>query len=282
MKKPIKTLIFVIFAVFFAVVSIFPASATNEDDGFVRVNYNYNMRRSESYGRFVDGTTYFHIRAFSDENGAVSVSWNEKTRTATVKCAGLTVDATVGAPYIVANGRVIYSGKANFTENGKLYVPSRSICKAFGFDIYWDDATRTVTVDNHGTPIESADSFYNANDLYWLSRIISCEAGGTEPLVGQIAVGNVVLNRVRDEMAPDTVYDVIFDKRFGVQFTPAYTSAIYNEPFEISVIAAKICLEGYSVSEKALFFYAPQYVYAAWIEENREYLFTIGGHKFFA
>ncbi|MBQ1212284.1 MAG: cell wall hydrolase [Clostridia bacterium] len=50
----------------------------------------------------------------------------------------------------------------------------------------------------------------------------------------------------------------------------------------MSVIAAKICLEWYTVSEDALFFYAPRYVYAAWIEENREYLFTIGGHKFFA
>ena len=238
--------------------------------------------RSSNYGKLVDDTTYFQIRAFSDENGAIDVSWDQNSWTAYVVCNGLNVEATVGKPYIIANGRVIYSGRDNFIENGRLYVPARSICKAFGFEIVWNEADKSVFVRNYGQPIENADSFYNANDLYWLSRIISCEAGGTEPLIGQIAVGNVVLNRVKDPSSPNTVYDVIFDRRFGIQFTPAYTPNIYKEPYDISVIAAKICLEGYSVSEDALFFYSPKYVYAAWIEENREYLFTIGGHKFFS
>ena len=241
-----------------------------------------SQSRSASSAKLVGDTTYFHIRSFSDENGAVEVSWDQNTSTARVVCVGLEIEATVGQPYIIANERVIYSGRNNFTENGKLYVPARSICRAFGFNIVWNAEECTVYVNNYGTPIESGDQFYNTNDLYWLSRIISCEAGGTEPLIGQIAVGNVVLNRVKDPSSPNTVYDVIFDNRYGVQFTPAYTPNIYKEPYEISVIAAKICLEGFSVSDDALFFYSPRYVYAAWIEENREYLFTIGGHKFFS
>ena len=232
----------------------------------VSVTMANSRSRSSNYGKLVDDTTYFQIRAFSDENGAIDVSWDQNSWTA----------------YVVCNGRAIYSGRDNFMENGRLYVPARSICKAFGFEIVWNEADKSVFVRNYGQPIENADSFYNANDLYWLSRIISCEAGGTEPLIGQIAVGNVVLNRVKDPSSPNTVYDVIFDRRFGIQFTPAYTPNIYKEPYDISVIAAKICLEGYSVSEDALFFYSPKYVYAAWIEENREYLFTIGGHKFFS
>lgn len=280
-KLMFKTLVFACVAMLCAVNMEFAeVSATEELD--VPVSFEYGTSRTVGYGKLVDDTTYFHIRSFSDENGAINVDWDAKTATARVICPNLTVSATVGAPYIIANGRVIYSGRDNFVENGRLYVPARSICKAFGFSLIWNEESLSVHVINEGEPIESGDSFYDRNDLYWLSRIISCEAGGTEPLIGQIAVGNVVLNRVNDESAPNTVYDVIFDRRYGIQFTPAYTSGIYAEPYEISVIAAKICLEGYSVSEDALFFYAPRYVYAAWIEENREYLFTIGGHKFFA
>ena len=35
-----------------------------------------------------------------------------------------------------------------------------------------------------------------------------------------MAVGNVVLNRVKSASFPDTVYDVIFDSAHGVQFSP--------------------------------------------------------------
>ena len=280
-KKMLKTAVCALMIVLVAVPA-FIVNAEGSESNAVAVTYEYGMQRGASYGKLVDDTTFFHIRSFSDENGAVEVRWDAKTDSAYVTCPDLTVIAKVGAPYIIANGRVIYSGRANFAEDGKLYVPARSLCKAFGFAIVWNAENGSVHVYNDGEPIESAETYYNKNDLYWLSRIISCEAGGTEPLIGQIAVGNVVLNRVMDESSPDTVFDVIFDKRYGVQFTPAYTPNIYKEPYEISVIAAKICLEGYSVSEDALFFYAPQYTYAAWIENTREYLFTIGGHKFFA
>ncbi len=280
-KNMFKTLV-VCCLIAFAVIPLSNVSAAQTETGDVPVSFEYGSSRSMSYGKLVDDTTYFHIRSFSDENGAVEVRWDAKTDSAYVTCSDLTVVAKVGVPYIIANGRVIYNGRANFAEDGKLYVPARSLCKAFGFQIIWNAEDGSVHVINEGTPIENAETFYNKNDLYWLSRIISCEAGGTEPLVGQIAVGNVVLNRVEDDNNPDTVYDVIFDRRYGVQFAPAATPKIYQEPLEISVIAAKICLEGYSVTDDALYFYAPKYTYAAWIEENREYLFTIGGHKFFA
>lgn len=280
-KKMFKTAAIACLIAIMCIPTAFAAEPVAESS-YVPISYEYGGNRSVSYGKLVDDTTFFQIRAFSDENGAVEVKWNEKTSSAYVYCEGLELVATVGAPYIIANGRVIYNGKANFVEDGRLYAPARSICKAFGFRIIWNADTFTAHVINEGVPIESGDTYYNKNDLYWLSRIISCESGGTEPLVGQIAVGNVVLNRVADENNPDTVYDVIFDRRYGVQFAPAATPKIYREPLEISVIAAKICLEGYSVTEDALYFYAPKYTYAAWIEENREYLFTIGGHKFFA
>jgi N-acetylmuramoyl-L-alanine amidase len=125
-----------------------------------------------------------------------------------------------------------------------------------------------------------ADDVYVSDELYWLSRIISAEAGG-EPFLGQIAVGNVIINRMNHPSYPNTIYGVIFDRKYGTQFTPAANGTVYRTPTESAVRAAKVCLEGYSVSDGILFFYAPKYVSYTWIAQNRPYAFTIAGHKFY-
>ena len=45
---------------------------------------------------------------------------------------------------------------------------------------------------------------------------------------------------------PDTIYDVIFDDRYAIQFHPVTSPIICNTPSEESIIAAKACLEGFS------------------------------------
>ncbi len=53
-------------------------------------------------------------------------------------------------------------------------------------------------------------------DRYLLANLIYCEAGG-EPYEGQVAVGAVVINRVRSSVFPDTVEGVIYQSK---QFSP--------------------------------------------------------------
>lgn len=122
---------------------------------------------------------------------------------------------------------------------------------------------------------------YSEEDLYWLSRIIYAEAG-TEPFEGMIAVGSVVMNRVASDSYPDTVYGVIFDKKFGVQFTPAATGTVYRTPSKDAITAAKICLAGYSVSEEILFFLNERIATCTWTRDNCQYVMTIGNHDFYA
>jgi N-acetylmuramoyl-L-alanine amidase len=129
--------------------------------------------------------------------------------------------------------------------------------------------------------VASASQVYNSTDLYWLSRIISAEAKG-ESLEGQIAVGNVVLNRVRSSEFPSTVKEVIFDTKYGVQFSPVSNGTIYDTPTESAVLAAKICLEGYSLSDSALYFFNPALATSSWIKRSRTYIMTIGNHAFYA
>ena len=47
------------------------------------------------------------------------------------------------------------------------------------------------------------------SDLYWLAKLISAEAGG-EPYVGKIGVGNVIINRTKDDYYHGSIKDVIF------------------------------------------------------------------------
>ena len=78
--------------------------------------------------------------------------------------------------------------------------------------------------------LESGESFYGTRDVYWLSHIINAEAGN-QPMDGQIAVGNVVLNRVADERFPNSVKEVVFDRRSGVaQFSPTADGSIGLTP----------------------------------------------------
>lgn len=229
----------------------------------------------------IDGTTYLPFRSFYDYVHDGEVSWDKDMKTATAVSESLMLTAKVADNYICANGRYLYSAKPVLLIEGRVYVPARSFASVFSFDVTWDESDSSVALDGSGDALESGDAFYDSVSLYWLSRIISCESRGEE-LQGQIAVGNVVLNRMADDAYPDTVYGVVFDKKFGVQFTPAYNGRIYKEPADISVIAAKICLEGYSISDSIIYFYDPTLSTTSWMEKDCDYEFTIGCHRFFS
>ena len=156
---------------------------------------------------------------------------------------------------------------------GQVYVPLRLVAEGLGGAAAWDRYFQGAAVTSPGAP-------YDARTLYWLSRVISAESRG-EPFRGQIAVGNVVLNRVKSPDFPDTVPDVIFDRKDAVQFEPVENGTIYHEPAPSSVEAARRVLDGESAAGRCLFFYAPALSPGTWINANRTYDRTIGGHRFY-
>lgn len=228
-----------------------------------------------------NSVTYVPLRKFCQLFDGCTFSWNGKTNTATVNTAhGMTLIIKTGALYIYANGHYFYTVGAVQNWGGSLYVPIRPLARAFNSELSWNaTARRTELTSPKGTPAVAWAS-YNSDEVYWLSRIISAEAGG-EPFLGQIAVGNVVLNRVRSKSYPNTIYGVIFDRKHGTQFSPVSYGTIYREPSADAVIAAKICLEGYSITDTALFFMNPRIATSNWISKNRPYAFTIGNHDFY-
>jgi len=225
-----------------------------------------------------NGTTFVPLRAVSVALGADSVKWEKGY--AHVTAPGLELTAEAGQNYFTANGRYLYVKAAISIQNGRMMLPARLLCRAFGASIKWNRADKEIYITTGETSIESGDSFYDENDLYWLSRIIQAEASG-ESLEGKIAVGNVVLNRVQSPFFPDSVYDVIFDKRYGIQFTPAYSGAIKRAPSDESEAAAKLALEGTDIAGASLYFVASSVAASSWMGKNRQYFTQIGNHCFY-
>lgn len=228
----------------------------------------------------INSVTYVPLRSVSELLGADSIEWDARTSTAIVKKGAITVKVKNHGNYIEAAGRYFYTHEPVRNIDDRIFVPIRPMAAIFCLDLYWNGAQRVVELTTTSNSLEGAPSYYDTDDLYWLSRIISAEASG-ESLLGQIAVGNVVLNRVQSRQYPNTVYGVIFDRVGGTQFTPVAIGTIYKTPTESSVIAAKICLEGYSISEDILFFMNPRIATNNWISKNRPYAFSIGNHDFY-
>ena len=228
----------------------------------------------------INSVTYVPLRSFCELVGANSIEWDAKNRVATVKKSNTTVKVSDRISYVEANGRYFYSNEPIRNISDRLFVPIRLLCSALCVDVGWNAESRTVELKSTKNQLISGSAYYNSDDLYWLSRIISAEASG-EPLLGKIAVGNVVLNRKASKSYPNTIYGVIFDRKNGTQFSPVAFGTIYNTPTAESIVAAKICLEGYSVDQKILFFMNPKIATNNWIAQNRPFAFNIANHYFF-
>ncbi len=191
------------------------------------------------------------------------------------------------------NGKSYILDACPFTENDTTYLPLRDIAQLLNERVVWDNDARTASfspaplyevsedetwesigdkldistewlkewnggeLPEAGQPLKVAipdvikDKKAN-EDMYLLARIIDVEAG-YEPMKGQIAVGNVVLNRVKDSRFPDTIHDVIFAPH---QFPPALDGKLDGLiPHKTAVEAAQRALNGENYVKDAVYFY---------------------------
>ncbi len=246
--------------------------------GALTLTYDGADCTEETGAVLIDGTTYVSLRRTAALLApAARISWDgERARLST---AVLSLTARPGEAYLQYNGRCVPVPGLVRLVGGSTLVPVRALAAALGAEVEWDGQSETVRLSRATGIPQAAD--YNEDDLYWLSRIISAESRG-EPLAGKIAVGTVVLNRVKSSEFPDTIYGVIFDDRWGGQFEPVRNGTVYQQPTDESVIAAKLCLEGAREAGESLYFIAPKLTQNHWTMTARTYVTTIGCHLFYA
>ena len=119
-----------------------------------------------------------------------------------------------------------------------------------------------------------------------LLRLVEAEASG-EDIKGKLLVANVVLNRVKSGVFPDTIKEVIYQRQNGrAQFSPVATGKIDRVAVsEETVEAVERALCGEDESAGALYFVAPAYADAGnhqWFRDNLTLLFSYEGHEFYA
>lgn len=122
-----------------------------------------------------------------------------------------------------------------------------------------------------------AASASSTSDLQLMARAINGEARG-EPYEGQVAVGAVILNRVRSSSFPNTIAGVIYEPG---AFTAVSDGQINVPITEDSTVykAAQDALNGWDPTGGAIYYFNPDTATNKWIW-SRPLIKQIGKHRF--
>lgn len=240
---------------------------------------------ADSFGLYVDGeeVTDAHVVL---KNGVTYVSaynvtralvpdtttvWNSGAEDMVLKGTDVNINLHLNRDYVVANGRYLYTpGQVILHSTGDLLVPVRTLALALGAPLTWDG--NGVYLTSGGTPLQSGDSYYDADQVALLAKVIRHEAGN-QPLAGQVAVANVLLNRVKSGSFPDTLSGVVNQKG---QFPGALNAAPTTQHY----IAAKLALDGARTVPTNCYWFNGAGK-ACWASRNKTLQATIGSHAFY-
>ena len=229
-----------------------------------------------------NGCCYVPVRAlcaFFDRE----MSWSGDADSFSLHIDNLSVRGTRGQEYYTAAGRYVWAPEDWLVREGELYLPSRAVQKLLHLDAVFDESGAIAFSSANMLLLTGGADYYELNfptdDVYWLAHIINAEAK-SEPLDGQIGVGNVVMNRVESELFPSTVFEVIYDTEHTIQFEPIALGGIREDPGETSMIAAYLVLEGANTVGDSLYFVNPAYG-SYWFDSALELTAVIGHHNFY-
>ena len=126
-----------------------------------------------------------------------------------------------------------------------------------------------------GKDSASGTNGFTSSEVYLLAKTIYAEGRG-EPYTGQVAIGAVIMNRVRSNQFPNTIAGVVYQKG---AFTAVDDGQINLTPNETAMSAARDAINGWDPSGGALYYYNPAVATSAWIFD-RQTVTVIGRHVF--
>jgi len=200
--------------------------------------------------------TYVPVRFVAEALGA-KVDWVGEEKKVIITTEETTIEMFQQSCEMYVNGEKKVMDAEVEVLGGRTMVPVRFAAEELGYTVEWDESTYSVLIYKEGAEVPAASIYnrpYTDEDIIWLARIIKVE-GGSLSIAGKVGIANVVLNRVKSSRFPDTIYDVIFDADYSVQFPPAHKESFRE--LEVSgdcVIAAKMALEGINNVDCCLFF----------------------------
>ncbi len=201
-----------------------------------------------------DGVIYIPARQVADVLGIIT-EWDEASDTAYFYKGEKRIVIKTDKLYTFIDGQPQGEQPINImTVNWATYLPLDFFVNFFAYGVEYNETLRLIDID---APDVTVSESYLApapgmtGELKYLARIINIEARDAS-IYKRMAVGNVVLNRVKSANFPDSVYEVV--KQRG-QFPPAYYD--YFDTFEPDIesyIAAMQAYNGHNNIENCLYF----------------------------
>ena len=121
----------------------------------------------------------------------------------------------------------------------------------------------------------TSSSSSSSSNVTLLARVIYGEARG-EPYTGQVAVGAVVMNRVKSSSFPNTIPGVVYQSG---AFDAVKDGQINLTPNSTAKKAAQDALNGWDPSYGTIYYFNPSTATNKWIW-SRPMTVTIGKHRF--
>lgn len=219
----------------------------------------------ENRAIIIDGRTYIPLRTVAELYDKF-VDWQGTDRR---------VDIRDFRTYTVEEGELFstIASKTGILEDALRMWNNMIECEPEAGAVLFIDPTEKITLDYTNTDTIVP---YTVADLEMLAKIIYAEAVG-EPYEGKVAVGSVIMNRIKSPNWPSTIRDVIYQPR---QFTPI-SNGQYNraKPTDSYYQAAEEALRGVDPVEGAIFFNNPKISRVGYFK--RPIVTHIGTHCFY-
>ncbi len=171
-----------------------------------------------------------------------------------------------------------YNGAVDGIYGSKTLSAVKSFQKKNGLTVDGIAGTKTLNamgIYNSSNSGSSSTSNSNSNNVTLLARLIYGEARG-EPYTGQVAVGAVIMNRVKSSSFPNTIPGVIYQNG---AFDAVSDGQINYTPNTTAKKAAQDALNGWDPSYGAIYYFNPATATNKWIW-SRPLTVVIGKHRF--
>ena len=168
-----------------------------------------------------------------------------------------------------------YTGSVDGIFGSKTLQAVKLFQKKNGLTVDGIAGTQTLNAMGIMQTSSSTSSSSNSNDTNLLARLIYGEARG-ESYTGQVAVGAVVLNRVKSSSFPNTIAGVIYQ---AGAFDAVSDGQINLTPDSTAKKAASDAMNGWDPSYGAIYYFNPSTATNKWIW-SRPLTVTIGKHRF--
>lgn len=229
-------------------------------NGVPVVYFNDTRYRMDAFPFMEDGRLYVPLRQLAEVLHA-DLSWDNDSNTAElteVERAAVTEEyglAEISEKYGIGASTLLKRNGLDSKDQVKPGAKLKVIIPSF---------------------LDNPAASYSQSDLTLLAKISVVEAGRTS-YEGQLAIANVILNRVKDPKFPKSIHDVIYS---GKQFPPAHNGLLdKTKPTASALRAAKDALNGKNNIEDAVYFFNPRVTRGAFWS-SLDVVVTIGSHSF--